>query len=486
MREIRAYYLNVGQAVEEYRRYELPAPRAKKVSTNGLVNPPLDLGKLAEFYNESTWHRKAVRVKARDLAGHGWLLAPEFEEGADPPAATAEKDVLDAFFWNGGVEDFVEVEGVDGPVPLYTTLSEVVERVMIDLGTIGSGYLAVVRDDRASGPARWYAHVQGSRIRHHKDRVRFRWQEGREYHWFKRFGLEADVDVKDGRVHPLGSLPVTQRAPELVPFGTYTPTDDYYGLPDITPAIGSMVMDLLARDYNVRFFSNNSVPQYAVILEGMQEDDLSDETQQVVRNFFARSKGEPGQTLVVSLPPGVAGETAPTIRFERLAVEIREGHFRLLREDSRNELLVSHAVPGYRLGLAITGQLGGSNIVEADEIYKAEEIDPLREMLEERINRLIVRQGFGVGSWSFRFERLDTSDRNREIDAWVKMVASGLATPNQGIKALHGERVDGRPELDEYYMGGRVLSDFAQGDDFALIEERDALVRSVLIGEHRN
>ena len=188
------------------------------MSPNGLVNPPLDLGKLAEFHSESTWHRNAVRVKARDLVGHHWVLEPEFPEGSEPSGSEAERELLDTFFWNGGIEDFAQVEGLAEPVPLYSSLSEVLERVLVDLDTVGNGYLAVVRDDRAAGLPTWYAHVQRARVRPHRDRVRYRWGEGRERHWFKRFGPEVDVEVKTGRMHPLGSLSVTDRAPELIHF----------------------------------------------------------------------------------------------------------------------------------------------------------------------------------------------------------------------------------------------------------------------------
>ena len=478
-REVRAYIIDVAAAVATYRSYQFPSARSKKAGPNGLVNPPLDLAQLAAFYNESTWHRNAVRVKARDLVGHSWTLEPEFAEDAEPAGAPVEKEQLDTFFWNGGVDGFAQVERIDDPVPLYSSLSEVLEKVLIDLDTIGNGYLAVIRDDRASGAPTWFAHVQGARMRLHKDRVRCRWEGDRERHWFKRFGLEVDVHVKDGRVHSLGSLAVTDRAPELIHFSTYTPTDDYYGLPNVTPAIGGMVMDLLARDFNIKFFGNNAIPQYAVILEGL-EGGLSEETENTIKEFFSTANARPHSTLALSSPSSPTGEKG-TIRFEKLAVEIKEGHFRLLREDARNEVLVAHAVPGYRLGLAITGQLGGSNITEADEIYKAEEIDPRREMLEERINRLIIRQGFGIENWSLRFQGLDTSDIGREADTWVKLVSSGMFTPNEGREALGRERVD-RPEMDEHYFAGRPLGDLVGGDELDLFSEREAIIKTMLNG----
>ena len=374
-KEVRAYVLNMEQAIGAYRSYQFPAARAKKLSPTGLVNPPLDLGKLAEFYNESTWHRNAVRVKARDLVGHHWVLEPEFPEGSEPTASEAERELLDTFFWNGGIEDFAQVECLAEPVPLYSSLSEVLERVLIDLDTVGNGYLAVVRDDRAVGPPTWYAHVQGARVRPHKDRVRYRWEQGRQRHWFKRFGLEADVDVQNGQVRPLGSLPLTQRAPELLHFASYTPTDDYYGLPNVTPAIGGMVMDLLAREFNLKFFDNNAVPQYVVLFEGV-EDEVSEDTMRVIQDFFASSRGDPTEPW--SCPPQPVPPGSPTA-----ASSLRSWRWRSGRGTSgicgRKPATRSWwptRCPGYRLGLAITGQLGGSNIREADEIYKAEEVDP--------------------------------------------------------------------------------------------------------------
>ena len=243
-------------------------------------------------------------------------------------------------------------------------------------------------------------------------------------------------------------------------------------------------MDLLAREFNLKFFDNNAAPQYVVLFEGV-EDEVSEDTMRVIQDFFASSRGDPHRTLVLSTPASPAGEYDSSIKFERLAVEVREGHFRYLREDARNEVLVAHAVPGYRLGLAITGQLGGSNIREADEIYKAEEVDPHREMLEERINRLIVRQGFGIESWSFRFQQLDTSDLSREADTWVKLGSVGFVTPNEGRKAVGLERVEGRPELDEFYFAGRPLGDLVVGEPMELFAERETVIRAMFNGHQR-
>lgn len=483
-KELKAYVVNVREAMGAYREYALPQLRERKVGAQGLIHPPLDLDGLASKYDESTWHRNAVRTKARDVVGHGWSLQPEFE-GQEPPGAAAEKEALDAFFWNGAVEAIQTPALLEEPVCIPSTLSEVGERVLVDLDTIGNGYLVVVRDDRASGAPSWFAHQQGSKLRIHQDRLRFRWRSGGVTHWFKRFGLALDVHIRTGEYHPLGSLALEERAPEIVHFATYTPTDNYYGVPDVTPALGSVVMELLARDFNVKFFDNHAIPQYAVIIEGL-EGELSEDTEQAIRDFFQTAKGNPHQTLVLDAPAAGPNTDRPSIRFEKLAVDVREGHFIGLREQSRNEVLAAHAVPGYRLGLAIEGNLGGTNIREADEIYKFEEVDTRRELLEERINRLIIRQGFGIESWSLRLGQIDVSDFPREVQTWEGLVSRGIVTPNEARAALGLERVENRPELDEFYSGGRLLGDMTPRSPAELQGEREALLQQILQSNREN
>ena len=284
----------------------------------------------------------------------------------------------------------------------------------------------------------------------HKDRVRYRWEQGRQRHWFKRFGLEADVDVQNGQVRPLGSLPLTQRAPELLHFASYTPTDDYYGLPNVTPAIGGMVMDLLAREFNLKFFDNNAVPQYVVLFEGV-EDEVSEDTMRVIQDFFASSRATPHRTLVLSTPASPAGSPTAASSLRSWRWRSGRGHFRYLREEARNEVLVAHAVPGYRLGLAITGQLGGSNIREADEIYKAEEVDPRRGGAGGTHQPPHSPPGLRHRELVLPLSAVGHQRLSREADTWVKLASLGFVTPNEGREALGLERVEGRPRA------GRVL-----------------------------
>ena len=496
--EVRAYILDLEGVAREFRSYNLPVERKQVVGNQGLINPPLDLITLARFYDESTYHRNAVSVKARDVIGHDWAIEPEIMEGEDGPEDSAQKAELEKFFREGAVDGFttfqvVTPEGTQakptqptalkgpGPgeqIPLTTSLNAVIERVLIDYDTIGNAYLAVVREDRANGKPQWYAHVQGARVKVHRDRLRYRWNVGREYHWFKRFGLQADVHVKTGTIHPLGSLDGPVRASELIHLPTYTPSDTYYGLPEVTPAIGAMILELLSRDFNISFFDNNAVPQYAVVVEGFQ-GDLPDDVRNVIKSFFTTSKGSPHQTLVLNLPAQDKEMQPSKITFQKLAVEIRDGSFHVLRGDARDETLVARAVPPYRLGMSITGTLGATNIREANEIYKFQEVDTRRLMLEEKLSQ-ISRDGFGISAWALRFGEFDTSDNQRETDRWTKLVDGGLATPNEGRVGTGLVKEEDRPELDEFYYKGRPWGDIVQGDTQDLMEERMKMVEDAV------
>lgn len=493
--EMQAYVLDLATAnASAFRAYTLPVERTSLMGTKGLVNPPIDLVTLARFFDESTWHRNSVSVKARDVVGHDWTLRKEGqEEGSEESGDDkAQRLLLETFFQTGAVDGFTEftvktseeatpVEGADKlpgsgePFPIDSTLAEVMTRLLIDYDTVGNAYLAVIRPERLLDEPQFYAHVQASKIRIHRDRLRYRWLQGRTIHWFKRFGAPVDVHVKTGEFAPFGSLPQSDRAVELIHLANYTPTDQFYGLPEVTPAIGAMVLELLSRDFNIKFFDNNAVPQYAVVIEGFT-GDVPDSVKNAIRDFFNASKGDPHRTLVLNVPANDKDQQPTAIKFEKLAVDIKDGHFSTLRADSRDEVLVAHAVPPYRLGMAITGTLGATNIREANEIYKFQEVDTRRIMLEEAISSQIIHKGFEAEGWFLEFGQFDISDEQREVDRWTKLVDGGLATPNEGRVNTGQEAATEKPEMDEFYYKGKPWGDIAQGDTFALFREREDMV----------
>lgn len=134
------------------------------------------------------------------------------------------------------------------------------------------------------------------------------------------------------------------------------PYSEAYGVSDIVHAWTAVSKASLIDEYNEKFFGNNAVPQYAVILEGGTWAKGKDA--EIADHLKQHHKGEPHKTLVLS-----AGGNAK-IRFEPLSVNIKDGSFSLLKQECYAEILTVHRVPPAKAGIIKTGALAGESTQE--------------------------------------------------------------------------------------------------------------------------
>jgi len=177
--------------------------------------------------------------------------------------------------------------------------------------------------------------------------------------WFKRVEYPYDVHKDTGVISPLKSLQAEDRASEIIWFVNYTPRSDYYGLPDIIPALGAIWGDIARRDYNIAFFDNYGVPAYAIFVSGNFDPGEVDEEgrtemEKMIEEHFAELAKNPHSTLILSVPTEGRDEEVK-IEFKSLSAEIKEASFRLYRNDNRDEILSAHGMPPYRIGVNETG-----------------------------------------------------------------------------------------------------------------------------------
>lgn len=438
----KAYILDDGEIVtEEYmQKYaikqskQLPSDEFTEREYNeGIVEPLYCLEALAELLEINTYHYRAVKTKARDVAGLGWYLEPA--ENIENPSMEQKKKV-DDFFKN---------------VNPHMTFAELNDRMMVDFEATGNGYQEVIRDEK--GELIGLEHIPAHTIRIHRDNMRFVQKRGNKKVWFKRFGFEQDVHVKTGEIYPKGTLSPEERANEILHLKNYTSRSDYYGVPDIIPAVRAIISEKEIQEYNISFFDNHAIPAYAVTVTGA---DLDDETERAIRQFFQRdAKVKRHSTLVITAKKGQGDYTSDPIKieFHPLSTEIKEASFRMYRQDNRDEILSAHGVPPYRAGITVEGSLGGSTARESTEIYKQSIIKPKQEMLENRINRFILREGLGVTDWYFRFKEIDTKDTDREIERLERLFRMGVYSPNMILQELGKDRID-NPLMDRHFING--------------------------------
>lgn len=397
--------------------------RFEQVYADKGLQPPLynpeTLSRLLEI---NTYHYRAVKTKARDTAGLGWSL-----ESTSPEASDSEKAELETFFRDHSPS-----------IPML------LDRGQTDYEAVGWGALEMVREGyRIEGPLTALNHLPSHTIRIHQDGKRFAQIRGNRMRWFKAPELDADVHMDTGTIHKPGEIAESHRATELLVWINYTPRSDYYGLPDIMPALGAIHGEMSRRDYNISFFDSYGVPAYAVFItgdfdEGEIDEDGYSEMQKEIESHFRSLSDHPHSTLVLSIPTREDGQQVK-VEFVRLAVDIKEASFRLYRQDNRDEVLAAHGVPPYRAGITEVGALGQNVATETTEIYKMSVIEPRQKTLEDLINRYIVRGAFGVKNWRFRLAEIDTRDEQHELDMLVTLVQNGAASPDE-LRAHFAER----------------------------------------------
>jgi len=441
-----------GYAIKENEAsQQITADRfANKYVDMGLVQPLYDPDHLARIPEINTYHARACRVKALDTAGLGWDLIPKVSDPAE--------DV------KGEIEEFLTSQ----ILPLMVTFY----RHQYDVEVIGQGGIEVVRLGYVptARPA-VLAHIPGHTLRVHEDDNKYAQKRGRKIRWFKRIGYEMDVDKDTGKEYPLGSLSPERRASEIIWNSLYSQRSDYYGVPDIIPALGAVHGDLARRDYNIAFFDNYGIPAYAVFItgdfdEGEEDEDGRTELEKTIESHFQELSKNPHSTLILSVPSREDGGDVK-IQFEPLSLDVKDASFRLYRRDNRDEVISAHGVPPYRLGIAETGSLGGSTAEESTKIYKNSVINPRQEILEALINQWIVSHewGFNTKDWEFKFREIDLEDEAHDIDMVSKLFDMGAVRIRDLIRYFGGrfslEDDPDDPLLDLRFVDGKPLTEDA-------------------------
>ncbi|KXI78524.1 phage portal protein [Bacillus tropicus] len=421
---------------EDHSKQMTVDPFAQIYGDKGLVKPPYDMAALLEIKESNPIHSACISAKVDDIAGVGFDFAP-FEEVKEA-ASQEQYKKLKEFMRNCNPE---------------MTSSEIIRAVWDDYETVGWGIIEVVRNNKGE-PSELY-HIPAQTVRAHKDKVRFAQIVNNKERWFKKFGYPDNYSLVDGR--PLGEKDIaengTEKAGEVIVIRKFGSRSSYYGIPNYVSSIGSIVGSQAVRDYNINFFTGKTIPDALLFLEGVDEIDQG--TEEELKAFFsAETKGEHHKLAVVPVPPGAKA------RLEKVSPDVKEGSFRLYKQDSAMEICVAHRVPPYRIGWAMTGSLGQTTAKEMNEMYKRSIIEPGQEILEHRLNNQLFRvfaEILGGLDWYFKLNEIDTDDREADMQYAADGYEKRILTRNESRKVVGYEPVaDG----DTFFEGGTAASQF--------------------------
>lgn len=369
-----------------------------------FISPPFDLWQFAKLLEVSGPQYRAVTAKALDSVGKGWKLV-QLEDGSD-----ADGEILRNFF-----------KSPTKTLPKMS-MTEILTCLVKDFETVGNYGLEVVLNP--DGTPKEINHLQGKTLRV-KDNfeVIAQVRSGRRT-YFKTWGAEKEVDMDSGVQSE--NIVFPRRGNTCIYRRKYHPMSDWYGIPDILSELGSVALDVSARDFNIDFFENGGIPAYVVIVKG---GELDEDTETYLTDFFhneMKGSGNAHRTMTLTIP-----QSDIEVEIKAISTDIKDGHFRNLRNDNRDAVLSANGVPPIRAMYFQSGILGRDASKKADEIYRDSTIEPIQNVIESMINEDIIQGMFEISGWAFKLKNLELIEREPTANIVDKLSRAKIATKNE-------------------------------------------------------
>ena len=428
-------------------------PSEELLKGNNILDPKYNPYYLVQLLDLYTYHASCVEAVAVDSTGIDYSLKPV--EGVEP--IDAEKARLE--------------EVLNNSTPSINTQ---LQRMVYDRRSIGYGAIEIIRDTTSKSDIKRLKHIPAHTLRRHTDQKRVVHinSNGKKV-WFVIYGKNynsdgelCDVDADTGEFKPYNSLPPHQRANELLWSMEYAPGTDYYGRPPIISCLGSIKGDISAVRYNYSFFENYGMPKFAVTVTGDFADydvDPTDEDYDITQTLRYRISQQireviknPHSAICITIPSeGEEGNV--DLKITPLSVQTEEGHFRMYRKDTRDEVIHSHHVDPSRLGVYDAGSLNGGNSDNTMASYKYGTIAPIKAECEALIN--LIAKELDVTTWRFCIEEVAPIDYNKDLALADFLFSRGAMTIKDLIDNFGSKfGLDIEGEEDDYYLNARYLN----------------------------
>jgi capsid portal protein len=435
------------------------------LSMTKVVEPPYPPELLAAFLEVDSTHFRCVKTKTVDAVGREWSLDPVVnvvsDEEGDKTVAFARNGKSSAKIPPQVSQSQVEVE-VDAIKEFINDSNELIGfegvlfRACMDYEAIGWAAIEVIRS--ADMKIRKLAHIPATRIRPLRGWKGFvEVMSDSKFVYYQPFGSKVVSQEKSpvsgeplpydpkkhGELKP-GSLSwnmcdretglptsnFSRSANEVIWIPKHHASTIYYGYADVVPALGDVLGNVHIRDFMLQFFEHNTVPRYAVVIEGAK---LAKDVKDAIMQYFGQHvKGKAHKTLIIPVP-AMRGEVK--LRFEKLAADAQEGSFQETRKNNSQGIMTAHGVSPAIIGIAEHSELGSGKGLSQAEIYKDRIVTPSQRVWEHHLNRLL-KLGLGSTLVHLKFNPLDIRDREAEKNVYISYLEKGVMTINQVAKRL--------------------------------------------------
>ncbi len=346
--------------------------------TEGVI-PDIDFEIFNQMYEQTSWVRAVVGVICKAVTARGFTLAPT-RPGADPKNA----ELLADFFANCNPND---------------TLLEILDDITRDEYVFGNAFLEVVQGVNGKPKELWNLDATTMRVK------------------ADEHGSITGY-VQAPRFSAKGASKVEFASNEVIHFKLGTKGATLYGLSPLASLILPVTVDKYAQIYNRAFFINGAKIRGAFIMK-----DATPEQVERNREYMQARAKNPDSAHSDLLLEG-------EIEFKQIGVNQKDMEFLELREFTRNEILAVYGVPPGKVSIIETGNIGAGTGDHQTQTFYEETILPFQMRVAEKINKHVVRQGFGITDWAFQFNKraIDEKDQAEIFNIYLQ---NGVFSPEE-------------------------------------------------------
>lgn len=377
----------------------------------GVVTPPYNLDYLSQLYFKSEPHYAAVNAKVSNVVGLGFdfidshKAIAKIEESDSTEKKRANQRKMSAlrakmFDWLDDCNDEDEFD-------------ETMKKVFTDYEATGNGYFEIGRD--IDGAVAYIGHIPAKTMRVRRARDGYVQIIGERVRFFRNFGdtettnpIDRDED-KDSN--------------EVIHIKKYSPTNSFYGAPDIVAALGAVAGDEFASRYNLDYFDSKAVPRYMVIVKGGKlgagaHNDL-------VRFFDSAVKGTNHRTIIIPMPADSSGEKTG-IEMKPIEAGVQDQSFTNYDKTNLRKILMVERVPMTKVGLAEGVNLAVAR--DADKTFKEQVCRPEQRVLEKKLGKVFKER---TDLLRFKLNELTLTDEDTQSKIDERYLRMKTIVPNE-------------------------------------------------------
>ncbi len=375
-----------------------------------LVEPPYNLDYLSTIYEISPYNYSAINAKVSNIVGLGHDFVETrktmeaFDNISDDKSLDRARRKLnrlrqDLYEW---LEKCNEEE----------TFTETLVKAYTDVEATGNGYLEIGRT--SSGKIGYIGHIPAKTMRIRRLRDGFIQLLYGKAVYFRTFGdQETENPIAGG----------LDRPNEIIHLKKYTPTNNYYGIPDIVASSNAMAGNEFAGKYNLDYFENKAVPRYIITVKGAK---LSTESERKLLEFFQVGlRGKNHRSLYIPLPPD-SPDSKTEFKMEPIEAGTQESSFNVYRKSNRDEILLSHRVPINKIGTPEGVNLAVAR--DADKTFREQVCRPAQMNLEKKLNKIIEEM---TDALILKFNELSLTDEDTQSKIDERYLRMQVVTPNE-------------------------------------------------------